>query len=72
MDLREEIINKIKFHVIESNDEKIFREPLVGFSSANDPCYLEIKEIVGKHHLYPTDILPDARSVISFFIPLNF
>ena len=71
MDLKEKIINRIKTYVNESNEEKIFKEPIIGFSSAQDPYYLKIKEIVGDHHIYPTEILPDAKTVISFFIPFE-
>jgi len=71
MDLRNEIINRINSYVIEGNGENLFRKPLVGFSNAHDEYYKKIKEIVGGHHLYPWDILPMAKSVISFFIPFD-
>jgi epoxyqueuosine reductase QueG len=71
MDLRGEIIQKIKNHVAKANIEGLFREPLVGFASAKDPDYLRIKEVVGDFHLYPTDILPEAETVIAFFIPFD-
>jgi epoxyqueuosine reductase QueG len=28
-----------------------------------------MKEIIGPHHLHPTELLPDAQTVISFFLP---
>lgn len=49
----------------------IFREPLVAFSAADDPLFDEIRSIVGAHHLHPRDIMPEAQSVISFFIPFT-
>lgn len=48
-----------------------FRTPLVGFSSADDPLYDRIVEIVGPHHLRPKDFLANAKTVISFFIPFR-
>jgi epoxyqueuosine reductase QueG len=46
-----------------------YRKPLVGFASAQDPLFNQMKEIIGPHHLHPTELLPDAQTVISFFLP---
>ncbi|TGE33775.1 epoxyqueuosine reductase [Desulfosporosinus sp. Sb-LF] len=46
-----------------------YRKPLVGFASAHDPLFAQMKEIIGPHHLHPSDLLPDAQTVIAFFIP---
>jgi epoxyqueuosine reductase len=45
-----------------------YREPLVGFASAADPRFDELRRIV-PDHLSPEQMLPGARSVISFFLP---
>jgi epoxyqueuosine reductase QueG len=68
---KEEIIRFIKNEINNNNHRLYFREPLVGFSSAEDELYNNIKEIVGKHHLYPRDILPEAKTVVSFFLPFS-
>ena len=68
---REEIIQFIKDEVKNNNEHDFFREPLVGFSSANDELFRKIKEIVGEHHILPQDILPEAATVVSFFIPFS-
>jgi len=46
-----------------------YREPLVGFADAADPRFLQLREIAEPTHLLPTDLLPGARSVVSFFLP---
>ncbi len=46
-----------------------YRKPLVGFASAQDPLFNQMKEIIGLHHLHPTELLLDAQTVISFFLP---
>jgi epoxyqueuosine reductase QueG len=46
-----------------------YREPLVGFVAADDPRFLELRRIVGPAHLLPQDLLPGARTVVSFFLP---
>ncbi len=46
-----------------------YREPLVGFASAGDPRFLELRHVVHPTHMLPQDLLPGARSVVSFFVP---
>ena len=46
-----------------------YRKPLVGFASAQDPLFNQMKKIIGPHHLHPTELLSDAQTVISFFLP---
>ncbi len=69
--LEKQLIEFIKNKVRTDENSGWFREPLVGFSSAADPRYDKLKEIVGAHHLHPTEILSSAGSVISFFIPFE-
>jgi hypothetical protein len=47
--------------------------PLVGFASALDPLYLELKrpDIIGTHHWMPRDWVENARTVIAFFLPFT-
>ena len=47
----------------------LFRTPIAAFSSAHDTRYDELKEIIGPWHLSPKELLEDAQSVISYFIP---
>lgn len=49
----------------------LLREPLVRFSSAKDKQYDELKEIIGDWHLNPTELLEDAETVISYFVPFT-
>ena len=49
----------------------LFREPIVEFSSAKDDRYEELKEVIGEWHLNPTELLPEAESVISYFVPFT-
>lgn len=47
--------------------------PLFGISSARDPLYEELKkpEVIGPWFLPPEAWLPEARSVLSFFLPFS-
>ncbi len=47
----------------------LWREPLVGCASAEDPLFRRLKEVVSTDHLMPQDILHTARSVIVYFLP---
>ena len=71
MVLGEEIIELVKIKTEEGNQSDFYRQPLVGFSSASDPLYANIKETVGPHHLYPEEILPEVKTIISFFLPFS-
>ena len=46
-------------------------EPLVAFASSMDPLFLELKKVVSISHNLPTDLMEDAQTVISYFIPFQ-
>lgn len=51
--------------------ETTYRIPLVGFAHADDPMFTQLKELVSPSHALPTDIIADAKSVITFFLPFS-
>lgn len=71
MNIREEIVELIKKCLLESDNREVFRDPIIGFSSARDPLYAELQDIVGPHHILPENILEDAKTVVSFFLPFS-
>lgn len=48
-----------------------WREPLVACASAHDPLFEKLKSAVDSAHAMPRDILPDAESVIVWFLPFR-
>jgi epoxyqueuosine reductase QueG len=46
-------------------------EPLVAFASAHDPLFLKLKTIISETHSLPTELLKDAETVISYFVPFK-
>jgi hypothetical protein len=46
-----------------------YRTPLIGFASAADPLFSELKSIASASHLMPDEVLPGAGAVICYFIP---
>ena len=71
MSLETEIQRIIEEKFAELNRPDLIRTPLVAFVSAHNPKYQELKTIVGPWHQLPTDFLPEAESVISYFIPFT-
>ena len=74
MDNRE-IINLIMEYVMNYKELKHtqtqWREPIIGFADANDELFNKLKEIISPTHALPSDLVPNAKSVITFFIPFS-
>ena len=69
--LEQRICETIKNRVKELNRSDLFREPVVGFSSALDAGFYELKNIIGPWHRLPSDFVPGAASVISYYVPFT-
>lgn len=52
---------------------ELFDPPLFAFGSAADPLFERLKDpdVIGPHFLLPGEWLPQARTVISFFLPFS-
>lgn len=52
---------------------RIFEGPIFAFGSAQDEYFKILKQesVIGDHFLLPKDWLPEAKTVISFFLPFN-
>jgi epoxyqueuosine reductase QueG len=50
---------------------KIWKKPIIRIIPAADENLKIVKKAVSSRHLLPHDILPDAKSIISFFIPFQ-
>lgn len=61
----------LKNKLIHVQTKTQYREPLVGFVAASDPGFQKLKEVVTPHHLLPQDILPQAQTVVAFFLPFT-
>ncbi|MCL2068236.1 MAG: hypothetical protein FWG99_12335 [Treponema sp.] len=67
-----EIVQAIKTTISE-NEEQIlmWKEPIVEVISAENENLVTLKEMVSDEHLLPCDILPDAKSIVSYFVPFR-
>jgi len=71
MTIEKEIEKIIAGSVYSLDRPDLFRAPIVAFSSAEDKRYLDLKTLIGDWHLLPTELLPSAKSVISYFVPFT-
>jgi epoxyqueuosine reductase len=55
--------------VAESGTATRYRKPLVGIAAADDPRFAELRRVAEPSHMLPDELLPGARSVVSFFVP---
>ncbi len=73
--MKEKIIKVIEnFPLKYAQDKDLktgFRKPLIKFADAEDPIFNKLKEAAGSQHALPAELLPDAATVISYFIPLS-
>jgi epoxyqueuosine reductase QueG len=46
-------------------------KPLVAYADAADEMFLRLKEAVSPSHSLPTDLLPEARTVVAYFLPFD-
>lgn len=53
------------------NTDTTWLSPLVAYADAADSRFLELKNIISPSHAVPTDFLPDAQTVIAYFLPFN-
>jgi len=52
---------------------KIFDDPVFAFGAADDEYFQSLKDpsVIGNHFLLPQEWLPQAKTVISFFLPFT-
>ena len=71
MSLELEIQRIIEEKFAELGRPDLIRTPIVAFADAHDAKYEALNTVVGPWHQLPTDFLPEAQTVISYFIPFT-
>jgi epoxyqueuosine reductase QueG len=69
--IRETIESAITAYSRENQINDMWKEPIFGIISADNDKIYSLKNSVSAEHLLPKDILSDAKSIISFFIPFS-
>lgn len=70
-EIKEKIALLIEEKLEELHRPDLFRKSHVGFASADDEKFGQLKEFIGEWHYMPEDILPGAKSVISYYVPFT-
>jgi epoxyqueuosine reductase QueG len=69
--VEQELSRTISAYISGKSITGMWREPLIGYASAADPLFQQLKHLAHPGHLLPTDLLKGARSVIAFFLPFE-
>lgn len=48
-----------------------WKEPLIAFADAKDPLFSILKEVASPNQIMPEDILIEAKTVITYFLPFE-
>ena len=52
-----------------SLNNNIWQQPLLGIAGADDDLFKTLKKVVSSTHAAPRELLPNARSVVVYFLP---
>ncbi len=63
------IENLISKFVKQSPYKTTYGVPIMGYGSAHNPLFSDLKELIAPDHLLPFDLLPSAKTVVSFYLP---
>jgi epoxyqueuosine reductase len=72
MDSKEltDLINKIIRREINGSDSLTsYRRPIIGFVAAHDPGLADLGKSISFAHRSPDELLPGAKTIVSFFLP---
>jgi epoxyqueuosine reductase QueG len=69
--LLKETASFVRSYPVRNFTQTLWKSPLLGFASAADPLFARLKEWVRPSHATPQDLLPTARTVISYFLPFE-
>ncbi len=65
------IVDAVRDRVARAQTTTQYRVPLVSSADAADPRFPALRQYVDPGHLTPEELLPGARSVVSFFVPFD-
>ncbi len=65
------IIDLVREYKNNNNTFTQWQEPLVGFADSENALFYLYREMIDENHLIPKDILPGAKTVVSYFIPFT-
>jgi epoxyqueuosine reductase QueG len=66
-----EIRQAVAEHAAHPGIQTRWGEPLVGYAAADDGIFRELKAVASPQHFLPRELLPEARTVVAFFLPFQ-
>jgi epoxyqueuosine reductase QueG len=69
--IEQRIVDFVASYPAGARTETVWREPIVGIASAEDPLFDQLKQIIRPTHATPREVLPGAKSVVAYFIPFS-
>lgn len=51
--------------------KRIWKTPIIKYADAKNPNMLRLKELISPSHYLPQDFLPEATTVLSYFLPFQ-
>ena len=71
-DKLEMIIKQFVKHYSETKEVQTkWKEPIIAYADAMDKMFYNLKEAVSVSHAMPKDLLPEAKTVVTYFIPFD-
>jgi epoxyqueuosine reductase QueG len=49
--------------------KQLWKEPIIAYADANNPKFAQLKEVVCPAHALPEDFVPNAKTVVAYFLP---
>lgn len=69
--IRQEITACITSFRKTQNPVAAWKPPLIGYAAAQDEQFLRLKDTVSPSHFTPRELLPNAQTVIAYFLPFK-
>lgn len=67
--LQKAIEEYIHAHCQHEHIDNVWQSPVVKFANADNPLFHKLKELITENHYLPKDYLPNATTVVSYFLP---
>ena len=71
LNLNKFVLKCINSFETEQGEANMWGQPLTTLLSAEHPLISELKQMVSPEHFFPAELLPDAKSIVIFFIPFD-
>lgn len=61
----------VKYYSETTDVQTRWKEPLISYADSMDELFYSLKHVVSPSHALPKDLLPEAKTVVTYFIPFD-